>query len=49
MNNIEFKYLNITEDDADFGLWVSTVGFQSIDPGMTYPSKKSSYRLLFQS
>ena len=35
MNNIEFKYLNITEDDADFGLWVSTVGFQSIDPGMT--------------
>lgn len=39
MNNIEFKYLNITEDDADFGLWVSTVGFQSIDPGMTYPIK----------
>ena len=40
MNNIEFKYLNITEDDADFGLWVSTVGFQSIDPGMTYPIKR---------
>lgn len=39
MNNIEFKYLNITEDDADFGLWVSTVGFQSIEPGMTYPIK----------
>ena len=39
MNNIEFKYLNITEDDAEFGLWVSTVGFQSIDSGMSYPLK----------
>ena len=39
MNNIEFKYLNITKDDAEFGLWVSTVGFQSIDPGMNYPVK----------
>ena len=39
MKNIEFKYLNITENDAEFGLWVSTVGFQSIDPGMSYPLK----------
>lgn len=37
MNNVEFEYLNITEDDADSGLWVSTVGFQSIGKGMTYP------------
>lgn len=48
MNNIEFKYLNITEDDAEFGLWVSTVGFQSID-GHDLSDKKPSYRLLFQS
>ncbi len=37
MKNIEFKYLNITEDDTDYGLWVSTVGFQSIGKGMDYP------------
>ncbi len=37
MKNIEFKYLNITEDDADSGLWVSTVGFQSIGKGVDYP------------
>lgn len=37
MKNIEFKYLEISESDTDFGLWVNTVGFQSIEPGMTYP------------
>ncbi len=37
MKNIEFKYLQITETDKDFGLWVNTVGFQSIAPDSDYP------------
>ena len=37
MKNIEFKYLKISESDTDFGLWVSTVGFQSICPDAQYP------------
>ncbi len=37
MKNIEFKYLEVSESDTDFGLWVNTVGFQSIEPGMNYP------------
>lgn len=37
MKNIEFKYLKISESDTDFGLWVSTVGFQSIHPDAQYP------------
>ena len=37
MSNVEFKYLKISETDTDFGLWVSTVGFQSINPNSNYP------------
>lgn len=38
MKNIEFKYLNISKADKDFGLWVSTVGYQSVKPYTNYPS-----------
>ena len=37
MKNIEFKYLEVSELDTNFGLWVNTVGFQSIEAGMNYP------------
>lgn len=32
-----FKYLLVGEQDRNFGLWVNTVGFQSISKGENYP------------
>ena len=29
---VEFKYLIVNDMDQKFGLWVNTVGFQSIQP-----------------
>ena len=36
---VEFKYLIVNDMDRKFGLWVNTVGFQSIPPGSPYPLK----------
>ena len=36
----EFKYLIVNEKDRKFGLWVNTVGFQSILPHSPYPIKE---------
>lgn len=36
---IEFKYLIVNEMDRRFGLWVNTVGLQSIPPDSPYPLK----------
>ncbi len=36
---VEFKYLIVNELDRKFGLWVNTVGFQSILPDSPYPLK----------
>lgn len=38
--DIEFKYLMVNEIDKKFGLWVNTVGFQSIHPHSPYPIKE---------
>lgn len=35
--NYDFKYLIVSERDVSFGLWINTVGFQSIAPGSKYP------------
>lgn len=35
--NVNFKYLIVNENDKLFGLWVNTVGFQSIQKGTKYP------------
>lgn len=37
---IGFKYLIVNETDRKFGLWVNTVGFQSIVPNSPYPLKE---------
>lgn len=34
---VDFKYLIVNEQDKHFGLWVNTVGFQSIQKGTKYP------------
>jgi len=34
---VEFKYLIVNDMDQKFGLWVNTVGFQSIQPNSPYP------------
>lgn len=36
---VEFKYLIVNDMDRRFGLWVNTVGFQSIQPNSPYPLK----------
>lgn len=36
-NNINIKYLLVRDQDKQFGLWVNTVGFQSISSGEAYP------------
>ena len=36
---VEFKYLIVNDMDQKFGLWVNTVGFQSIQPNSPYPWK----------
>lgn len=36
---VEFKYLIVNDMDRRFGLWVNTVGFQSIQPHSPYPLK----------
>jgi len=39
---LEFKYLIVNDMDRKFGLWVNTVGYQSIPP-----DERASLRLLF--
>ena len=34
---LEFKYLIVNDMDRKFGLWVNTVGYQSIPPDSPYP------------
>ena len=34
---VEFKYLIVNDMDRKYGLWVNTVGFQSIQPSSPYP------------
>ncbi|MDR0988534.1 MAG: AraC family transcriptional regulator [Prevotellaceae bacterium] len=36
---VEFKYLIVNDMDRRFGLWVNTVGLQSIPPNSPYPLK----------
>lgn len=36
-SGVEFRYLIVNEMDKKFGLWVNTVGFQSIRPHSPYP------------
>ena len=36
---VEFKYLIVNDMDQRYGLWVNTVGFQSIQPNSPYPLK----------
>ena len=36
---VEFKYLIVNDMDRKFGLWINTVGFQSIQPNSPYPLK----------
>lgn len=36
---VEFKYLIVNDMDQKYGLWVNTVGFQSIQPDSPYPLK----------
>ena len=38
-SGIEFKYLIVNDISQRFGLWVNTVGFQSIPPQSSYPLK----------
>lgn len=38
-SGVEFKYLIVNDMDRKFGLWVNTVGFQSIPPDSPYPLK----------
>lgn len=42
LNNdgVEFKYLIVNDTDRKFGLWINTVGFQSIAPDSPYPLKE---------
>ena len=35
---LEFKYLIVNDMDRKFGLWVNTVGYQSIPPDSPYPA-----------
>ena len=37
---LEFKYLIVNDRDRKFGLWVNTVGYQSIPPGVSYPLRE---------
>lgn len=39
-NGLEFKYLIVNDMDRKFGLWVNTVGYQSIPPHSPYPLKE---------
>ncbi len=47
---LEFKYLIVNDMDRKFGLWVNTVGYQSIPPDSPYPLKEhpSGYFSLMQ-
>jgi len=36
---VDFKYLIVNDMDQKFGLWINTVGFQSIQPNTPYPLK----------
>lgn len=45
---INFKYLIVNEKDTNFGLWVNTVGFQSIEANSTYPLKTHPSEYYFQ-
>lgn len=38
-SGVEFKYLIVNDMDRKYGLWVNTVGFQSIQPNSPYPLK----------
>lgn len=38
-SGVEFKYLIVNDMDRKYGLWVNTVGFQSILPHSPYPLK----------
>lgn len=38
-SSVEFKYLIVNDMDKKFGLWVNTVGFQSIQAHSPYPLK----------
>lgn len=37
---LEFKYLIVNDMDRKFGLWVNSVGYQSIPPDSPYPLKE---------
>ena len=43
---VEFKYLIVNDMDRKYGLWVNTVGFQSIPPNSPYPLHRPALDLL---
>lgn len=48
-SGIEFKYLMVNDMDKKFGLWVNTVGFQSIPPNSSYPLKNHPFGYFFNA
>lgn len=47
--SIDFKYLIVNEKDKQFGLWVTTVGFQAIKAGDTYPPRNHPEKYYFNA
>lgn len=48
-SGVEFKYLIVNDMDKKFGLWVNTVGFQSIQPHSPYPLRDHSSGYFFNA
>lgn len=48
-SGVEFKYLIVNDMDRKYGLWVNTVGFQSIQPNSPYPLKEHPVGYFFNA
>lgn len=48
-DSIHLKYLIVNETDLLWGLTVNSVGYQSIDPNVSYPPKNHPTRYLFST
>ena len=44
---VEFKYLIVNDMDQKYGLWVNTVGFQSIQPNAQKGRILREYQLVY--
>ena len=47
--DLNFKYLIVNDRDKKFGLWINTVGFQSIQKGIKYPVTKHHSAYFFNA